>query len=164
MKFIIRILALAIVAVSITVPHVCSERKVTTHKSLKISSDSLAHGGDQSWIDGDSISDKIKFYGYEKTVNATKETLFVKNLTDSSFNELKFTITYFDTDGRKLHSRQINHRVELSPNDIRRIDFRSWDTQKSFYYVRGTHPKKSATPYDINIKLDSIRLDLHASH
>lgn len=137
-------------------PLIKSERRQTTRKNLTIRPDSLPSVGEHWVVPGIGFT-PVKFYGYEKKQSADKETLFIQNATDSAFSVIRFTIRYLDTSNRELHCRPVEHRIELPANGTRRIDFRSWDVQKSYYYVDGPAPRRTvATPYKVEITLDSL--------
>lgn len=56
----------------------------------------------------------VRLFGYEKTVNATRETVFVENLTGQPVTAVSFTIRYLDADGRMIHQRTVSrHRVHI---------------------------------------------------
>lgn len=98
----------------------------------------------------------IKFSGYDKPLRASKETVFVTNNSGHNIRAVSFTSQYVDTSGRQLHriSRKIN--TDIPTGETRRIDFKSWDVQNSFYYVGSRRPRTSAIPYDIRITPDYI--------
>jgi len=98
----------------------------------------------------------IIFSGYDKPLRASKETVFVTNNSDHNIRAVSFTSQYVDTSGRQLHriSRKIN--ADIPAGETRRIDFKTWDVQNSFYYVGSRRPRTSAIPYDIRITPDYI--------
>lgn len=99
----------------------------------------------------------VRLFGYEKTVNATRETVFVENLTGQPVTAVSFTIRYLDADGRMIHQRTVSrHRVNIPAGEIRRIDIRSWDTQRTHYYVGGPRPRRNAKPFDVTLTADSV--------
>lgn len=133
-----------------------ADRIVTTRKHLK---PIAVQNHDEPPLPIDTITSTdglIRFCGYEKTLRATKETLFIENLSDSTITALSLSIEYLDTNGRQIHHRSIKQPVEIPSRQTRRIDIKSWDTQKTYYYVKGERPRKSATPYDIKIKTDTL--------
>lgn len=102
-----------------------------------------------------SESDSLLFpvTGYEKTLRATKESFFVTNRTDSTYDCLEFVITYKDMNGRTLDVRNVKANINLPAGATRRVDTRSWDSQNVFYYHRSPQPRAShATPYRVNIR------------
>lgn len=136
-----------------------ADRITTTRKHLKTSTEYKINSEHLSYISSDTIihpQNKIRFCGYEKSLRATKETIFIENLCDSTISNIAFTIKYLDSNGRQLHQRGINLKTNIPPRNARRFDLKSWDSQKSFYYINGEKPRKSATPYDITISTDTI--------
>lgn len=101
----------------------------------------------------------VLFAGYDKALRASKETVFVTNLmNDTTVEALWFSVTYLDTAGRELHRLQREVRASIPPGATRRLDFPSWDVQRSFYYV-GSPPRRSrAIPYTVTILPDSLLL------
>lgn len=101
-------------------------------------------------------STAITFSGYEKTLRSTKESFFATNRTDSAITNLNIVITYKDMKGRTLDCRKVSVDIEIPTGETRRIDIRSWDRQKVFYYHLSSPPKAAqATPYRIKIALDA---------
>lgn len=99
----------------------------------------------------------VVFSGYDKTLRASKETVFVtSHMADSTVEALWFTITYLDTAGRELHRRSRRICVTLPPGATRRIDFPSWDVQRSFYYAGSPPARTSAIPYTVTITPDTL--------
>ena len=96
--------------------------------------------------------------GYEKALRSSRETIFIHNPTDSVIDHISLTIQYLDTSGRMIHKRSLSHDVDIPPKETRRYDIPSWDTQKSYYYIQGDRPRKTATPYDVSIAPDTIIL------
>lgn len=98
----------------------------------------------------------IGIYGYDKPLQATRESIFVTNDTDLDIQALKLRITYLDSSGRQLH--EISRRIpaDIPSRSTRKIDFPSWDTQKSFYYKDSRRPRTSAIPYDVRIATETI--------
>lgn len=100
--------------------------------------------------------DAVEFYGYEKTLRSMRETVFVTNRSARTIAALRFTIRYYDAQGRLLHSRIVNTSAEIPPGETRRVDFPSWDKQCTFYYSGSPRPRTSAIPYSIKITGDTI--------
>lgn len=93
----------------------------------------------------------IKFSGYDKPLRATKETVFITNNSPHRLIAVSFITQYVDTSGRQLHSISRKVAVDIPSGETRRIDFKSWDVQKSFYFVGSRRPRTSAIPYNIRI-------------
>lgn len=134
------------------------ERRRTTRSNLHPREELEIKPGVTCWVRPDSARPAVRFCGYEKKQSATKETLFIENLTDSAIVQVDFTIQYFDTSNREIHRRNLTQPVDLPPRRTRRLDIRSWDTQKTYYYLGGPKPRTSATPYTVAVALDSLKL------
>lgn len=147
-----------------------ARRRSTTRRPLK---QTFGLTGDESlrdtaWVWTDSVvicgekSDStvaecpVRFCGYEKTLRANDETLFIENKSDMELSRVIFTIYYIDNSGRAIHRRSLDLNCDIPAGDIRRVDFRSWDRQKTYYYLRGSKPRVSATPYDVRVQADSL--------
>lgn len=141
---------------------ILAERRVTTRKKLHPSQPPTELPS--PWVAPDSLRRCVEFYGYEKRGGASKETLFIKNLSDSALAGIQFTLSYFDNSGRLIHRRSVRQPITIPAGEIRRTDFRSWDTQHSYYYRHGVAPRNESTPYDVTISLDSIQYSTNASH
>lgn len=142
-----------------SIPLMTADRVVTTRKHLKPTAEFQSGIEKQGEIQADTLvhpSGIIRFCGYEKTLRATRETIFIENLSDSTIAEISLTIEYLDSDGRQIHQRAIRRETNLPPRQTRRFDLKSWDTQKSYYYINGDKPRKSATPYNIKITADTL--------
>lgn len=110
---------------------------------------------------GDTIispsSETIKLSGYDKPLNATKETLFITNNTEHHLLSISINCSYLDTNGRQLHQRDVVIPCDIPPGETRIVSFPSWDKQKSFYYIRSRKPKRGiATPYNISCNTNFI--------
>lgn len=150
--------------------YMSAQRVSTIRRPLKVRPEAYSSSlrSDNETIYGDTVAAPIKFLsfcGYEKSLRSSKETLFISNNSDSTVTAVIFTISYIDTSARKIHTRKVRHNGEIPPRETRRIDIPSWDTQKTYYYLKGETPRKSATPYDITIDADSVLINTtsHAS-
>ncbi len=103
---------------------------------------------------GDSL---VRLSGYDKPLNSRYESIFVSNLTDEDIVALTLRITYRDTSGRTLHELTRELRGSVPPGATRRLQFKSWDRQFTFYYVKGRRPRTAnVTPYDLSCTIESI--------
>lgn len=95
--------------------------------------------------------DSVSFAGYEKEANAKNETVLITNKSEATIYGVKFEIVYTDLQDRMLHSRTVTLPCNLPPRETRKIDFKSWDNQRSYFYYLGNQPRKVATPYKVKI-------------
>ena len=93
----------------------------------------------------------IGFAGYDKEANSSKESFLIVNPSEYTLTGFTVDINYLDMQGRMLHSRKLTEPCFVPPGETRRIDLRSWDSQKTYYYYLGNAPKKVATPYQVSI-------------
>ena len=100
---------------------------------------------------------KVRLSGYDKPLRSTRESLFATNRTPYDIDGIILKLTYIDSSGRELHSRLVTVRCDIPRGATRKIDFRSWDSQQSFYYKLSPKPKRDgATPYDIKCHATAI--------
>lgn len=98
--------------------------------------------------------DSVKISGYDKPLRSSYETMFVTNKSALPISGMRLQLEYFDTSGRILHSRQCDVAADIPSGTTRQISLRSWDRQKSFYYLLSTPPRKAdATPYDVRCSI-----------
>ncbi len=97
--------------------------------------------------------------GYEKTLRATRETVFITNRSDSrEIGGIIFTVTYLDNAGRILHRRRVEAHPDIPAGETRRVDFPTWDRQMTFYYKGSPRPRVPSIPYDVTIAADTLLL------
>lgn len=95
--------------------------------------------------------------GYDKPNRANRETFFVTNNTTDTVSELNLTFTYFDLQGRQLHSATHSVTVLLPPGETRNVSVRSWDSNNSFHYELSPAPKRRAsTPYRVRSRINFL--------
>ncbi len=129
-----------------------------TEKTIDASSsDSIVSLSSDSLIFVDKIRPGIRFYGFDKIVTSTIESCFITNRLPDDIKGLEMQITYFDMQGRQLHKRNVEIKCDIPSGETKRTDFKSWDTQKSFYFHQSVKPKRQATPFSVKIDLLSIK-------
>ena len=117
-------------------------------KTVSLSSDSIAFC--------DSILPLIRFYGFDKTITSSIESFFISNGLQDTLTGLEVEITYSDMKGRQLHKRSVHVDCDIPSGETKRIDIKSLDTQKSFYFHKSLRPKRQATPYDVTLRPLSV--------
>lgn len=105
------------------------------------------------------LASEIRFVGYDKSINATKESVHVVNGSGFRLKGLALRITYLDMQGRMLHTRALVQVCDIPDKETRKIDFPTWDKQKSFYYHLGPEPRKVASPYNVRIEAIDYYID-----
>lgn len=153
-----RLLFLA-VAVAMAVA-VCAQRQSSRRGRLKASPVVSAQVGLEN-APFDTVAataGMVRFSGYEKTLRATRETVFVSNLSEREIDRVIFHITYRDAQGRQLHETRHCCRLCVPPGETRRLDFPTWDRQFAFYYARSPRPRVPAIPYTVEIRPDTLLL------
>lgn len=104
------------------------------------------------------IARGISFIAYDKKTSASKETFFVENGTDESIDEIAVRINYYNTSGKLIHSNDEVIKGVFPAGETRKVDIKSWDTQKSFHYIHSTPSKKGSTPYTVSIRVLAVGL------
>lgn len=112
---------------------------------------------------GLSADSLVTFSGYEKTLRASRETLFITSHADRPICRISFTISYFDNIGRMLHSRRQDMSVDVPSGETRRIDFPTWDTQRTTYFSGGPRPRNGGIPYTVSISNPTIYFEPNAA-
>lgn len=99
----------------------------------------------------------IEVFGYDKPATSDKESFFVKNGTDRTLTGFTLKVEYRGKDGKQLHSRTIETECDIPAGETRRIDIKSWDVQKSYYYEKSRVSRRPAIPYSVIITPAGIR-------
>jgi len=100
---------------------------------------------------------EIQLSGYDKPLQATRETLCATNNTSRRIAALVLEITYTDLAGRQIHRRRVTVSTDIPPGETRLVAFRSWDVNHTFFYRLGPKPRKSGvTPYDVTARILKI--------
>lgn len=100
---------------------------------------------------------EVGLYGYEKAQQSVKESFFVTNHTDRTIISLAFSISYYNERGEMLHSRTETVRCDIPSAETRKIEIKTWDSQKLWYYI-GSHARHNdfSNPYDIRFQIKYI--------
>lgn len=133
-----------------------SGREIILADSLSIDSPSSDFGSTAVQLPIDSekyaLIDALKncsFSGYDKEANSNVESFILMNPTDDTITGFCVKIDYLDMQGRMLHSRILSHPCHVPPDENRRIDVKSWDTQHTYYFHLGNEPLRVATPFQV---------------
>lgn len=109
-------------------------------KALYVSTDTL-------------LKDSIHFSGYDKPINATKESFLVINNSRHNIKKVGIRLTYLDLNDRMLHSRETEAECDVPSGETRLLSIPTWDRLHTFFYYSGPEPHRVATPYKIAITL-----------
>lgn len=109
-------------------------------------------------------ADSIKFSGFDKAANSSKESFFISNASEMIVTGLTIRLEYTDNSGKMLHSRVEMPEVNIPPGETRKVDIKSFDSQGSFFYhksnpPRASHSRKYATPFRVRIILLDVMLE-----
>lgn len=93
--------------------------------------------------------DQVVFTGFDKKRGSAKESFFIINKTDRVLTGVSLFIDYRTPDGRQLTRRFIKLSCSIPPGETRKADIDTWDTQRSFYYVKSVQGKKGGNPFEV---------------
>lgn len=93
--------------------------------------------------------DQVVFTGFDKTKNNPTESFFIINNTDRVLTAVTLYIDYRTPDGRQLTRRFIRLTCNIPAGETRKADIPSWDTQRSFYYIKSEKPRRGGTPFSV---------------
>ncbi len=134
----------------------------TTRKGLKPAPATTATAAETVASSLDTLAapepHQVDINGYDKPLRSRRETFFATNNSGRDIAGLAFTIKYFDSQQRMLHSASHNIAIDIPAGETRQASVKSWDPQFNFYYVRSTVPQRvqQATPYDVTLTVDTI--------
>lgn len=115
--------------------------------------------GTEEVVDTLRLPGMVRMRGYEKTRDASRESVFVTNGADSPIVSLTLKIDYLDMAGRQLHSRTVKVPVYVPAGETRLVEFKSWDSQHVFYYKGSPAPLRAqASPYDVRMRVQALTL------
>ena len=109
--------------------------------------------------DGESyekIAEQLTFMAYDKRASADKETFFVDNGSALNLANIEVEISYFSESGKQIHRQKVELEGPFPARQTRKVDIRSWDTQKSFHYAKSAASKNGSTPYTVRFKVLSF--------
>ena len=101
------------------------------------------------------VSENLTFMAYDKRAGADKETFFVDNGSSSDLSLIEVEISYFNVAGKQIHKRTVELSQTFPAKETRKVDIKTWDTQKSFHYINSTASSKGSTPYTVRFKVIS---------
>ena len=92
---------------------------------------------------------QIEFNGFDKLLKNGKESFFITNYTDRTLTGIALYIDYRTPDGRQLTKRFLKLSCRIPAGETRKADIPTFDTQRSFYYLRSERPKKGGNAFDV---------------
>lgn len=99
-------------------------------------------------LEGEEVSEYV-FSGYDKEASSSTESFILSNPKNVTVTGFKVKIEYLDMKGRMLHSRVVEEPCYIPGGESRRLDIKSWDIQKVYYYYLGNEPRRVATPFQV---------------
>ena len=132
----------------------------TTRTNLKPKSESVKLSTVKSDLTVvDSVStDSVEVRGFDKPLYSVKETFLVTNKLSRRISSITLTINYIDTANRVFNSRTVTVDCSIPSGTTRQLSIKSFDTQKSYYYIRSRRPRAQSTPFQVAITVDSVTL------
>ncbi len=164
-KILITVVAIALTAFCFLMAEARNPRTKTTRPAVKTAAESpqaVPSGYEMVSVNADGLfadSAKVDVFGYDKVREANKESVFVRNGLNDTIDAVWLELEYFGMDSLPLHSRTVRLPLGLAPGKTVRSDFRSWDTQRIFYYHLSPAPKRrQATPYMLRAKVKGVEI------
>lgn len=102
------------------------------------------------------VSEHLTFMAYDKKAGSDKETFFVDNGSRTGLTSLEVEISYFNSEGKLIHKREVEINQLFPPKETRKVDISSWDRQKSYHYINSVPSTKGSTPYTVRFKVLSF--------
>jgi len=132
----------------------------TTRTNLKPKSESVKLSTVKSDLTViDSVStDSVEVRGFDKPLYSVKETFLVTNKLSRRISSITLTINYIDIADRVFNSRTVTVDCGIPSGTTRQLSIKSFDTQKSYYYIRSRRPRAQSTPFQVAITVDSVTL------
>ena len=132
----------------------------TTRTNLKPKSESVKLSTVKSDLTViDSVStDSVEVRGFDKPLYSVKETFLVTNKLSRRISSITLTINYIDIADRVFNSRTVTVDCSIPSGTTRQLSIKSFDTQKSYYYIRSRRPRAQSTPFQVAITVDSVAL------
>lgn len=93
--------------------------------------------------------DQLKFSGFDKKLRNSKESFFIKNLTDRTLTGVVLYIDYRTPDGRQLTKRLLKLTCDIPSGETRKADIPTFDAQHSFYYIDSESSKRGGNPFKV---------------
>lgn len=103
-------------------------------------------------------AESVTVSGFEKTLRANKESMYVTNNTADTIEGLNLEITYSDVRGRMLHRAQHDVTALIPSGETRMVQVPSFDRQSLYYYYLSPLPKRAdrATPFKVRVEIKSV--------
>lgn len=132
----------------------------TTRTNLKPKSESVKLSTVKSDLTViDSVStDSVEVRGFDKPLYSVKETFLVTNKLSRRISSITLTINYIDIADRVFNSRTVTVDCSIPSGTTRQLSIKSFDTQKSYYYIRSRRPRAQSAPFQVAITVDSVAL------
>ena len=102
--------------------------------------------------------DRVIFTGYDKKINSSTESFFIKNNSDRTLTGISLTIEYLTPDGRQLEKKNHLIKCQIPSGETRKQDIKSWDTQHSFYYIKSAPARSVGSPFTVKFIPTAIYL------
>lgn len=153
----ILLLLVGVTAVTLAISAAKPQRHTLRGSRLKVEQ-RTALSADTAAVRRDTIfapdGKQIALRGYDKPLTSSHETLFATNHTRSRITGITLRIAYTDLSDRQLHERTVTIPADIPPGATRKLRFRSWDEQCSFYYHKSRQPRTPrVTPYAVKVSI-----------
>lgn len=125
---------------------------------LRVGSPELLRGDDGIHAGTDTIQSPpgglVILSGYDKPLSSMRESMLVTNRHTSAVTGMVIEINYLDMSGNELDQATVEINLYIPPGATRKATFKSWDSQRSYYYHLGKTPRTAnVTPYDVRCRI-----------
>lgn len=102
--------------------------------------------------------DSVTVSGYDKTLRAVRESMFITNMSALAIAAVELTVDYLDTSGRQIHKASHTVECDIPPGETRRVEVPTFDRAGAFYYRLSAPPRRStqATPFDVAVTVTAL--------
>lgn len=152
--FIIFALILTITPVALSAKKVSTKVKAPATKNGVIESRLKTYPYQISEFE--EVTNKLTFMAYDKRAGADRETFFLDNGSKVDLKAIEIEITYFNSAGKQIHKRNVEIEQSFPSNETRRIDIKTWDSQKSYHYINSVPSAKGSSPYTVKFRILSF--------
>lgn len=116
------------------------------------------HLGERDTVLSDTLFSRLSISGFDKTISAHKECMFITNGSSERLRGVTIELTYRAMDGRMYDRKKRDITVDLPAGETRRVEVPAWDTQGGFYYYRSKAPKSGGIPFKVEARVISVKL------
>ncbi len=156
-----KIRTIALIIAAATVVGLTAKTVKTTQKNLTPTKEaaSLSTVKPETLVIDSVSPDSVVVRGFDKPLYSVKESFLVTNKYSRRITSVKLAIDYIDIADRTFHSRTVSVDCQIPAGATRQLSIKSFDLQKSYYYIRSRRPRAQSTPFQVAITVVSVTFD-----